>query len=89
MDVYNFGDFVKDLNAEGFDARSDIFNGQVGVIVGPKGLDPKRLPPDEIGIFFPLWELNDPTNFGFVTNRQFHDIVDQRKPGWTPFLNRQ
>ena len=88
MNIFNYGHFVKQLKAEGFDARGDVFNGQVGVIVGPKGLDPKRLPPNEIGVFFPLWELNDPVNREFVTKRKFHDIVEHRRPGWTPFLNR-
>jgi hypothetical protein len=54
--------FAQQLEREGFDARGDLFNGQIGVIVGPKGLDLTRMPPDEIGIFFPLWEINAPEN---------------------------
>lgn len=84
MDIFNFGDFVKQLQAEGFDARGNVFNGQVGVIVGPKGLDMDRMPPNEIGIFHPLWELNDPANHRLVAERRFHDIVDKRRPSWTP-----
>jgi hypothetical protein len=88
MDIHNCGEFIKQLRSEGFDARSDVFNGQVGVIVGPKGLDARRMPPDEIGIFHPLWELNDPANQRLVFERRFHDIAEKRQPGWTPFQNR-
>jgi hypothetical protein len=83
MDIFTFGAFVKQLQAEGFDATGDVFSGQVGVIVGPKGLDSMRLQPNESGIFFPLWELNDQREL--VSKRQFHEIVANRPPDWTPF----
>lgn len=85
---YDCGDFVRQLQSEGFDARGDLFNGQVGVIVGPIGLDSRRLPPDEIGIFYPLWELNDPANRELVAGRKFHEIAAKRQPGWRVFQNR-
>jgi hypothetical protein len=76
------GSFVARLRGEGFDARTDLFNGQVGLIVGPKGLDPKRMPPDTSGLFFPLWELNYRANREFVEARRFHDIFESRPPDW-------
>lgn len=74
--------FVKQLRNEGFDVRGDVYNGQVGIIIGPKGLDPKRMPPDEIGIFFPLWELNHESNRPLVEARRFHEIVESRPQDW-------
>jgi hypothetical protein len=59
------------------------FDGQVGVLVGPKGLDPKRMPPETKSLFFPLWELNDPANQEMVVERKFHDICASRLPDWT------
>lgn len=74
--------FLKHLRREGFDARGDVYNGQVGIIVGPGGLDPKRMPPDEIGIFFPLWELNHESNRPLIEARRFHEIVESRPENW-------
>lgn len=76
------GAFVKDLKNEGFDARSDLFNGQVGLIVGPKGLEPERMNPGEAALFFPLWELNYEANRPLVAARRFHDIVKNRPSDW-------
>jgi hypothetical protein len=74
--------FVAGLRSEGFDARADFFCGQVGLIVGPNGLDPKRLPPDTAGLFFPLWELNYNPNRALVEARKFHEIFESRHSGW-------
>jgi len=78
----DLGDFVASLRNEGFDARFDLFNGQVGVIVGPCGLDTKRMPPDTAAFFFPLWELNYLPNRPLVESRRFHDIFEGRPPDW-------
>src|ERR1039457_394008 len=82
----DLGPFVAALRSEGFDARADLFNGQVGLIVGPNGLDPNRMPPDTAGLFFPLWELNYTPNRALVEARRFHDIFENRSPDWQ--LNR-
>lgn len=74
--------FVAQLRREGFDARTDLFNGQVGLIVGPHGLDPKRMPPDTAGLFFPLWELNYTGNRPLVEARKFHEIFENRPSDW-------
>jgi hypothetical protein len=74
--------FVNQLRDEGFDAAGDVYNGQAGIIVGPEGLDRKRMPPNEIGIFFPLWELNYGANRPLVEERRFHDIVESRPKDW-------
>ncbi len=79
-------DFIQGLKAEGFDAKDDLFRGQIGVLVGPRGLDPQRLPPNAAAFFFPLWELNDPANLAAVASRDFHRIVENRAPGWKPVL---
>src|SRR5262245_33435654 len=76
------GDLVGELRREGFDARTDLFNGQVGLIVGPNGLDRSRLPPDTAGLFFPLWELNYKPNRSLVESRRFHDIFESRPSEW-------
>ena len=76
------GVFVNQLKGEGFDAAGDVYNGQVGIIVGPKGLDRNRMPHNETGIFFPLWELNYWTNRPVVEERRFHDIVEVRPKDW-------
>jgi hypothetical protein len=78
----DLGAFVTELRRKGFDARTDLFNGQVGLIVGPNGLDPKRLPPDTAGLFFPLWELNYNPNRALVEARKFHEIFESRPSGW-------
>ncbi len=78
----DLGLFVARLRSEGFDARTDLFNGQVGLIVGPNGLDPRRMPPDTAGLFFPLWELNYTANRGLVDARRFHDIFENRPSDW-------
>ena len=78
----DLGGFVARLRSEGFDARIDLFNAQVGLIVGPNGLDPKRLPPDTAGLFFPLWELNYRANRDLVAAFRFHEIFDNRPPDW-------
>jgi hypothetical protein len=73
---------VADLRKEGFDARSDIFNGQVGLIVGPVGLDPRRLPPDTAALFFPLWEINFMPNRELIERRRFHEVFENRPADW-------
>jgi len=73
---------VTELRSEGLDARADLFNGQVGLIIGPKGLDPSRLPPETAGLFFPLWELNFTPNRPFVQARKFHEIFESRPNDW-------
>jgi hypothetical protein len=78
----DLGPFVANLRSEGFDARTDLFNGQVGLIVGPGGLDPKRMPPNTAGLFFPLWELNYAPNRPLVKARKFHDIFESRPTDW-------
>lgn len=77
--------FAQQLEREGFDARGDLFNGQIGVIVGPKGLDLTRMPPGEIGIFLPLWEINAPENQALIAERKFQDIFENRPPDWKPY----
>ena len=74
--------FAQQLTTEGFDARANLFNGQVGLLVGPNGLDPKRMPPDIAGLFFPLWELNHEVNRPLVVARNFHDLVANRPQDW-------
>ena len=74
--------FVKQLCAEGFGAQSNLFNGQVGVLVGPQGLDTKRMPPDAAAFFFPLWELNHDSNRALVEDRRFHEIFESRPSDW-------
>jgi hypothetical protein len=76
------GVFVNELRGEGFDAAGDVHNGQVGIIVGPRGLDRKRMPENEIGIFFPLWELNYEGSRPLVEARRFHDLVESRPRDW-------
>lgn len=78
----DLGTLVARLRGEGFDARTDLFNGQVGLIVGPNGLDPKRMPPDTAGLFFPLWELNYVPNRALVEARKFHEIFEHRPTDW-------
>jgi hypothetical protein len=78
----DLGAFVARLRSEGFDARTDLFNGQVGLIVGPNGLDPRRMPPETAGLFFPLWELNYVPNRALVEARDFHGIFENRPPDW-------
>ena len=78
----DLGAFVARLRSEGFDARTDLFNGQVGLIVGPNGLDSKRMPPETAGLFFPLWELNYVPNRPLVEARMFHEIFERRPPNW-------
>jgi hypothetical protein len=72
------------LRREDFDARTDVFDGQVGLIVGPAGLELKRLPPGQTGLFLPLWELNHPANRPLVAAKQFHEIRDRRPANWQP-----
>ncbi len=89
IDILSVGDFTAELRREGFDARTDVFNGQVGVIVGPLGLDEKRLPEDTLGLFFPLWEIN--LNRPLVEQRRFHDIFEGRPDDWQlnkPYANQ-
>ena len=78
----DLGVFAEQLRRDGFDARGDLFNGQVGLIVGPKGLDRKRLPSDAKGLFFPLWELNHKANRPLVSARKFHEVFEGRPPDW-------
>jgi hypothetical protein len=88
----DLGPFVAVLRSEGFDARNDLFNGQVGLIVGPKGLDSKRMPSDIVAFFFPLWELNYVPNRPLVEGRKFHDIFESRPSDWKfnhPYPNRK
>jgi hypothetical protein len=37
IDMFHVDAFAQQLSSEGFDARGNLFNGTVGVIVGPKG----------------------------------------------------
>lgn len=76
------GRFADQLKSEGFDARTDIFNGQLGLIVGPGGLDARRMLHNEAALFFPLWELNCEANRPLVVERRFHDIVEHRPKDW-------
>lgn len=74
--------FASGLRSEGFDARADLYNGQLGLIVGPKGLDRRRIPPETAGLFFPLWELNHNSNRLLVETRRFHDLAEHRPKEW-------
>jgi hypothetical protein len=78
----DLGRFAGQLRTEKFDARTDLVNGQVGLIVGPIGLDPKRMPKETAGLFFPLWELNHEANRPIVDARNFHGICEARPSGW-------
>lgn len=78
----DLGALVARLRSEGFDARTDLFNGQVGLVIGPNGLNPKRMPPDAVGLFFPLWELNYVPNRELVERHKFHEIFEARPQGW-------
>lgn len=80
--IFDVQDFAKRLKSEGFDARTDLLNGQVGLIIGPKGLGQGRMPPDTMGLFFPLWELNNKSNRPLVEDRQFHEIFENRPEDW-------
>jgi hypothetical protein len=82
IDMFQVDAFARQLRNEGFDARGNVFNGTVGVIVGPKGLDPKRMPSDLSAFFFPLWELNDGHNRALVSSRRFHEIFEKRPEDW-------
>ena len=82
INMFDVDDFAKRLKGEGFDARADLYNGQGGLIVGPKGLDPIRMPPDTRAFFFPLWELNHDSNRSLVDARKFHEIFEKRPPDW-------
>jgi hypothetical protein len=82
ISMYNLYRFAEELQAEGFDAYENFFNGQVGLVVGPTGLDPERLPSGQIGFFLPLWEINAQTNRLMIARRQFHDLVESRPKGW-------
>lgn len=75
---------AKELCGEGIDAKVTLFNGQQGLDIGPKGIDPSKLPPNVTAFFFPLWELNAERNRPLVENRQFTDIVLSRPTGWKP-----
>src|ERR1017187_4595582 len=79
------GAFARELRSEGFDARRIVlFDEQIGLMVGPKGLDPQRMPPGEEMLFFPLWELNYEANRPLVAARRFHEIVEHRPPEYRP-----
>ena len=86
--VHNIGEFADVLRNEGFAAKGSMFIGQCGLDVGPKGLDPNRMPkPGSDGktisaLFFPLWELNHRPNRRLVNARKFHDIEESRPPDW-------
>lgn len=81
MHMDELDDFVEQLQQEGFDAKHDIFSGQEGVLIGPRGSD-LRGSPDAKALFFPLWELNDPRNQALVVERRFHEIKERRSPDW-------
>jgi hypothetical protein len=66
---HNLYEFAQQLRTEGFDARAEVLNDQVGLAVGPKGLDTNRLRPGEVELFLTLSEINDPAN----------RVVDRRK----------
>jgi TIR domain-containing protein len=78
----DLGKFAKTLQAEGFDATVSLVNGQLGLDVGPNGLDPSRLSPDTRAIFLPLWEINHPQNRDLVERRDFHAIGELRPSDW-------
>jgi hypothetical protein len=84
INMDDLGSLVGTLRGEGFDARTDIFNGQVGLIVGPRGLDEKRIPPNTAALFFPLWELNYVPNRPLLEARRFHDVFESRPSDWQP-----
>jgi hypothetical protein len=82
MDMDDIGKLVNELRCNGFDASKGLLNGYLGLLVGPKGLDTKRLPRDTKTIFFPLWEINDPANKQLVQSRDFHTLYESRPPNW-------
>ena len=82
---------VMQLQDEGFEAVEHVYTttqygAQHGVLIGIQSLDPARLKPGNLGIFIPVWELNQ--NISLVLKRRFHDIVERRQPNWTPFFSQ-
>ena len=73
---------AEQLRREGFEARDDIFAGQSGLLLGPKGLDPARMTEDQTTLFFPNWEWTDPANQERVAAREFHEIFENRPSDW-------
>jgi len=77
--------FVEQLRSEGFDARATE-SPRVGVLIGPKGMDEKRMPIEENSfplppkrveaLFFPVSELNRADINMLVAARKFHDMYD-------------
>jgi hypothetical protein len=68
--------FIEQLRSEGYEAykTAEAVAGkgsQVGVRIVRVG-------------FFPLWELNDPTNARLVADRDFPNIKAKRPPNWEP-----
>jgi hypothetical protein len=86
IDMDDIGKLANELRNNGFDAREGWLDGQLGLIVGPQGLDPQRLPPDTKRLFLPLWEINDPVNKELVESRDFHKLYDSRSPNWSVSL---
>ena len=83
IDIHNVETFAQELRAEGFDACADQYDGQVGLLVGPAGLNTERLPTGELAFFLPLWEVNASMNRPMIADRQFHCVVERRPEGWT------
>ena len=77
--------FIEELKRENFDACEGEIDGQKGLLLGPKGLDPVRTVRGTEALFFPNWELNDPANNQRIEHREFHDIVENRPSDWKPF----
>jgi hypothetical protein len=77
--------FALQLQREGFEAGVQLWNGQIGIAVGPKGLHRRRMPPNVAGIFLPLWEINAPENRALIAGRKFQEIFESRPPDWKPY----
>ena len=67
------------LRLEGFDAKKHVINGELGVLIGPKGLNPLRMPPGQRTLFFPHQELTERANRPLLARRDFHRIFENRK----------
>ena len=68
--------FASQLCAEGIDAHEwgeETIEGRILIGIIVKGLG-----------FFPVWELNDPTNQALLASRNFGAIKTNREPDWEP-----
>jgi len=81
FDSWNLEELANALRAEGFDARQDVFRGQVGLLLAERHA---TIPPAD---FFPPWELNQ--NLDAVVHRDFAGIKSQRPPDWAPVLGEK